>query len=565
MRPVIYQLVPRYFTNIRTGQVPGGSLAENGCGRFNDLTAAGLAGLRDLGVTHVWLTGVQRQATCTDHSAHGLPADPPQVVKGRAGSFYAVRDVFDVCPDYAVDIDRRLDEFRVLVERIHQAGLRVLMDLVPNHVSRAHSTADAARAFGHGDDRSRFFAPANHFFYLTDPPGQALRLPGGAFAAEDGRDGRIPRATGNNVTSAAPSATDWYETVKLNYGWDFITRRGHYDPRPRTWGLVDALLAHWQALGVDGFRCDFAHYVPPEAWTWLLAQARTRDADAFFMAEAYPWIGSGDPIEDRQQLLDAGFDAVYHHAPYEALKRVYQGADRPQTWWGLMRADHARSDRLLAYLENHDECRIASAVRSGGWSGDSGFGGMAAGYQLAPLHLLAGRGPLLLLNGQELGEAGGANGRTTIFDYDAMPAVQGWVNGHRFDGGGLSADQRRLRTFYGALMHLCQDAVCAGDLSAPGATGSPWITGLVRHRAGVDHALVVLANFRPGSAETARLRVPAAITKTFGATVRLRLVLDRDGAQDRVLTTLAATALEHDGWPVTVPDQSSLVVRVEAG
>ena len=169
-------------------------------------------------------------------------------------------------------------------------------------------------------------------------------------------------------------------------------RHGVYEPRPRTWDVIDRVLAFWQGLGVDGFRCDFAHYVPAPAWTWLIGRARARHA-SWFVAEAYPWVGSGDPIEDRAQLFAAGFDAVYHHWPYEALKRMYQGRGHHAEYLRLVAADAAESHRLMAYLENHDECRLASPVRPDGWCGDSGFGSAAAAYQLLPLHLLAGRGP----------------------------------------------------------------------------------------------------------------------------------------------------------------------------
>ena len=204
-----------------------------------------------------------------------------------------------------------------------------LLDFVPNHVARGyHSVVHPDLDFGSGDDKTTFFDRDNHFFYLVTPPGQKLTLArpmhwnpsgvvfDGQFAAKDGSPGRPPRATGNNVTSARPGVYDWYETVKLNYGYNFVDRTGHYEPRPRTWEVMDQILAFWQAQGIAGFRCDFAHYVPGAAWTYLIRQARQRDAGDFF-AEAYPFPNSGDPITDRQQLIDAGFDAVYHDGSYD--------------------------------------------------------------------------------------------------------------------------------------------------------------------------------------------------------------------------------------------------------
>ena len=288
VKPVIYQLVVRYFSNTNTMNQRNGPLSVNGCGRFEDINATAMSAIRQLGATHIWLTGCLRQATLTDYSTIGLPPDDPDVVKGIAGSFYAVRDYFDVCPDYAASLPGRLAEFDSLVGRIHAAGLKALIDFVANHVARGYqSVVKPELSFGEGDDTTQFFRRDNHFFYLVDPPGQKLRLAkpthwdppagvtcDGEFAREDGGPGRPPKATGNNVTSPNPSVLDWYDTAKLNYGYNFAARSGHYSPRPRTWDTMDQVLAYWQARGVDGFRCDFAHYIPPEAWSFLISQAR---------------------------------------------------------------------------------------------------------------------------------------------------------------------------------------------------------------------------------------------------------------------------------------------------
>ena len=277
--------------------------------------------------------------------------------------------------------------------------------------------------------------------------------------------------TGNNSATPNPSLQDWYETVKVNYGYNFADRTGHYSPLPRTWAHMDRILDWWQARGVDGFRCDFAHYVPAEAWAYLLGKARERDAGAYFFAEAYPYANSGDPITDMQQLVDAGFDAVYHDDSYHRLKRIYQGAGSQDDYGNAMSSpSSARRGRFVQYLENHDERRIASPIVTGCWPGDSGFGAAEAGYLLAPLQYLYGSGPVLLLNGQEVGEpAAGApgysgdDGRTTLFDYYCMPEFAKWVHGHAYDGGGLDAGQRNLRRFYGSLLALCQDPSVRAD------------------------------------------------------------------------------------------------------
>jgi glycosidase len=581
MKPVIYQLVVRYFGNTNRTNAIDGTLAQNGCGRFNDIDATAAASLKKLGATHIWLTGVLRQATMTDHGDVGLPADTPDICKGRAGSFYAVRDYFDVCPDYAVDRTRRLDEFRALIDRLHGAGLLVIIDLVPNHVSRAYSTAAANTPFGPGDDQSQFFTRDNSFYYLPQPSGQRLTLTKpagwnpagvtftGTFAPEGGGPGRVPKATGNNVTVPFPSVNDWYETIKLNYGWNFVTQVGEYQPRPRTWDVVDRILAFWQGLGVDGFRCDFAHYVPAEAWTWLLAQARARRA-AYFFAEAYPNQGAGSPIQDPDnQLIAAGFDAVYDSLTYEALKKVYLGWNSIDAWASQVANSQQARPHLVSYLENHDERRIPSPVtqQAGGNGGESGFGSAAAGYQLAPLQMLHGTNPVMLLNGQEVGEPGagatgfkGDNGRTTFFDYWTMPVFAGWVNGHAYDGGGLSAEGVALRAFYAQLLGLCQDPAIAGgeyrDLrSMPGASG--WLMPFARWVAGSGRVLIVVANLRPGSSERASIRLPADLVKAagLGAAPTARVMLG---------SPLAITVGDPVpvGLDLTVGDQQSVVVEL---
>jgi len=595
LKPVIYQLVVRYFGNTNTTNQRDGTLETNGCGKFADVNAAALRGLKELGVTHVWLTGCLRQATLTAYPALGLPADHPDVVKGRAGSFYAVRDCFDVCPDYARKPANRMAEFKQLVARIRKAGLVPVLDFVPNHVARGYqSVVRPELSFGIGDDRTKFFDASNHFFYLVDPPGQKLVLPrpahwnpadvafDGQFAPEDGGPGRPPRATGNNVTSASPRVNDWYETVKLNYGYNFVDRTGHYQPRPRTWEVMDQVLAFWQARGIAGFRCDFAHYVPGEAWAYLIRAARARAPDAYFFAEAYPFASSGDPITDRQQLIDAGFDAVYHDSSYDRLKWIYRGSGSQDDYdreMGLVPA--GSRNHYVLYLENHDERRVASPIEAAGGPGNSGFGSAEAGYQLAPLQYLYSAGPVLTLNGQEVGEPGagvegfgGSDGRTTLFDYWAMPEFVKWVNGHSYDGGGLAECQRRLRGFYAALYQLCQDPSVRGDgywglkyynRSTHFANCPDDLYSFARFEPGAGRLLVVVANFRPAAPTEGRIRIPAelAAAAALRSELKLRLVLDRDGVPQDAGTQVTKEQLVRDGFPVAIAKQSANVYVVE--
>lgn len=595
LKPVIYQLVVRYFGNTNLTNARDGTRDVNGCGTFADINDAALASLREMGVTHIWLTGVLRQATLTDYPELGLPADDPDVVKGIAGSFYAVRDYFDVCPDYARDPKNRLAEFDALIQRIHSAGMKALIDLVPNHVARGYaSVVKPELSFGEGDNAGVFFDPQNHFFYLVNPPGQALKLtkpaywnvPGktfdGAFALEDGTPGHTPRATGNNAATSTPSLYDWYETVKLNYGFDFTTGERRYTPRPRTWDLIDQILAYWQARGVDGFRCDFAHYVPAEAWSFLIGRAKQRDPDAYILAEAYPWEGSGDPVTDMQQLVDAGFDAVYHDDSYNKLKRIYQGTGRQDDYSGAMVAlSPERRRHSVEYVENHDERRVASSiVYNTGW-GDSGFGDMRAGYLIAPLQYLYGPGPVLFYNGQETGEPGagfegygGEDGRTTLFDYWTMPTFAQWVNDHRYDGGQLSTQQKRLRAFYADLLNFCQDPSIRGS----GYWGLKYhnrpelfpdcpadLYSFARFADQSGRLAIVVGNFNRRDTVTGKIRIPQGLADLakLPADVCTTLVLDCAGKQDRSIAELPREHLIERGFEVSIAPESASVYIIE--
>ena len=550
----IYQLFVRLFSNTNETRKPNGTLAENGVGKFNDINAAALASLHEMGFTHVWLTGVLRQATATDYGGIGLPADDPDPLKGLAGSPYAIKDYFDVCPDYAENPAARLDEFKALVARCHDAGLCVLIDLVANHVARSyHSTVRPELNFGSADDRTKFCDPANNFYYLQPGAGgPPLRLP----TVKDGTpvsptckvpgmqcDGlfdeekEFGRVTGNNAATWTPSINDWYETVKLNYGWDFIACRRHYPsvenpalPIPDTWRKMDSVINYWQSMGVDGFRCDMSHMVPVEFWRWLIGNARARKADAVFIGEAYdndpakiPGIGENNVLLN---LLAAGFDAVYDDPTYKILKRIYDGP----CWANDLDAAAASSAIFhgsLRYAENHDEVRLVS---NGNW----GNIGMEAGRAASAILFGMSRGPVMLYNGQEAGEPGnpyagfgGNNARTTIFDYWSMQELQKWVNGHRYDGGGLSDAQKSLRAFYGRLLVLVgEPAFRDGDFiplnpanngnlqfgrTGDEPAGGHWMYAFVRHDpAGRQRFLVVVNLHRETTFQNVRVLIPAA-------------------------------------------------------
>lgn len=596
-RPRIYQLFLRQFSNVNETRKPNGTLAENGVGKFNDLNERALRSLRDFGVTHLWLMGVPRQATATDYSAIGLPADDPDLLKGLAGSPFAIRDSFDVCPDYAVNPAQRLDEFRALLERIHAEGLKTIIDFVPNHVARSHrSVVKPELSFGMHDDRSRFFAPGNNFYYLAGQP--PLRLPtmkdgkpvsptcqvvGGCDGLFDGeRDhGKV---TGNNVVSWTPNGGDWYETVKLNYGFDFTQgRNGPKEfptaaqptkPIPDTWMKMDAVIAHWQSLGVDGFRCDMAHWVPMEFWRWETARARQRRPGTLFVAEAY----DNDPnkLTDGNvltALVEAGFDAVYDDQSYDILKDLYDGPKWANDLDGVLGAV-APLHQSLRYGENHDEVRLASPTQWGGL-------GAAVGRPVSAILFGLGRGPLLVYNGQEVGEPaaggegfGGDDSRTSIFDYWSMPELAKWVNGHQYDGGRLSAEQKELRAWYARLLRLTDEPAFrrGGFIPLNRANGSNarygrlpdetasghWLYAFLRHDPASGQSFLIVANLN-GKQALKDVRIvlpPEALAALGAATGDAKLAFkDRLATKDPMAVPADAATLRATGLdlPVLAP------------
>jgi glycosidase len=480
-----------------------------------------------MGFNHIWLTGVIEQASGTAYP--GRPADPPDILKGKAGSPYAIRDYFDVCPDYAEDAGNRIAEFRELVARCHSHGFRVIIDFVPNHVARSYkSDVHPELSFGEGDRRDVFFDRDNHFYYLreNDPGGgpplklPTANLPGCTGLFEPETD--FGRVTGNNAVTWSPSVHDWYETVKLNYGHDFTAGRDTSrlpgpnaapEDVPHTWRTMDWILAYWQELGVDGFRVDMAHIVPMEFWGWAVSRARSRNADVFFMAEAY----DGDPakLTDANvldELLVTGFDASYEHPTYKILQGIHEHGkwandiDR-ETFGGV------RFHQCIRYLENHDEVRIANPQRWGG-------AGMNAGRPAAAVMFGMSRAAIMLYSGQEIGEPAigaegfsGDDGRTSIFDYTSMPEFQKWFNGGKCDGAGLSPEQGSLRKFYADLIGLLKEpAFTDGEFyglnhanmgnQAFGRTdretvSGHWLYAFLRYDRKSGQAFLCIANFSP--------------------------------------------------------------------
>jgi len=621
----IYQLFVRLFGNTNETRKEDGTIIENGVGKFSDINDAALEALRDSGFTHIWLTGVLQQATATDYSEAGQPADDPDLLKGLAGSPYAIKDYFDVCPDYAEKPDKRLSEFKSLLERIHKYHMQALIDFVPNHVARSYnSDVKPDQNFGtkgndgSGDDMSVFFSPQNNFFYLeSDAAGPPLHLPtwkdgqpisptcklegmkcDGLFSGEKDHG----KVTGNNKASWMPDINDWYETVKLNYGFNFTDSTKSIreypnantpdKPIPDTWKKMDRVLAYWQAMGVDGFRCDMSHMVPPEFWNWVIAQARARHTDVVFIGEAYDndpaKVPGVDPVISKLHggqsnvmfdLLDAGFNAVYDDPTYRAIKKIYEGPGWANDIDGARAYDFI-FENSLRYAENHDEVRLAAKTQWGGL-------GMKVGPPVSAILYGLSRGPIMVYNGQEVGEPGqgiegfgGNDARTSIFDYWSMPELVKWVDDHKYDGQRLSPEQRELRSFYSRLINLTsqpafRDGICIALNKAnhdnPGYGRLPneqpsghWLYSFLRYDLNTAQRFLVVVNLNPTTTlKDIRIILPESVIKSVGLDSQYRNSdlqwVDRLTAKEGA--TAKSTVTQAGKHRITIPEIPPLTAR----
>lgn len=509
---IIYQVLPRLFGNVNENCVPHGSLAQNGSGKMNDFTADVLATIKDEGYTHVWFTGLIEHATQTDYSAFGIEPDHPAVVKGRAGSPYAIKDYYDIDPDLAENVPARMKEFENLVNRTHEAGLGFVMDFVPNHVARQyHSDAKPANVvdLGAHDVTTQAFSPQNNFYYI---PGQPLRTHFDRYHLAPMPYREYPaKATGNDRFDASPGENDWYETVKLNYGVDYCGgRQKHFNPTPDTWEKMLDILLFWAGKGVDGFRCDMAEMVPVEFWDWCISQVKARFPRMLFIAEVY------NPSEYRNYLYAGHFDFLYDKVGlYDTLRGVICGhrpaSDITSCWQSV---DDIK-DHMLNFLENHDEQRIASDFFA------------TDGRKALPALVVSacmGTNPFMVYAGQEFGEPGmdaegfsGRDGRTTIFDYWSVPSLRRALSGQ------LRAEERHLHDAYVKLLRLCntESTLREGsffDLMYVNYDGCGGFDPN-RHYAFLRHAghdlLLIVSNFSDEASQVG-VRIPSHAFSTLG-------------------------------------------------
>lgn len=447
MRPVIYQIFTRLYGNKTKNNKPNGTLQENGSAKMNDITATKLQRISRMGFTHVWFTGLIEHATQTDQTAFGISKDHPAVVKGKAGSPYAIKDYYDIDPDLAVSVPDRMKEFKALLNRTHKAGLKMVIDFVPNHVAR-HYHSDAApkgvEDLGEKDDTTKGFDPQNNFYYL---PGQQLRTDFARSAAQTEPYVELPaKATGNDCFNASPSRNDWYETVKLNYGIDYQGGRAtHFSPTPSTWKKMTDILLFWAEKGVDAFRCDMAEMVPTAFWSHAVAAVKKEHPDVLFIGEVY------NPAQYRDYLA-AGFDYLYDKVGlYDTLRAIVCGNASASCITSCWQATDDIKEHMLHFLENHDEQRIASAYFAG--NAEKAKPALAAGALMSP-------GAYMVYAGQEIGEAGmdaegfsGNDGRTTIFDY-WNPASLQKLTAPAFEKK-LTPEEAALYDYYQKILTLC--------------------------------------------------------------------------------------------------------------
>lgn len=446
----IYQLFTRLFGNSNSANIPDGSIEENGSGKFNDITDKVLNNLKKAGYTHIWYIGVLAHASATDYEKLGVPRQFPEIVKGNAGSPYAVRDYYNVDPDLAVDVKKRMEEFESLISRTHKIGLKVIIDFVPNHLSRNYvsiSKPENVNEFGENDNKSLAFDPNNNFYYIPGQPLDLSFLENYELAVTYTED--PAKVTGNDCFTNKPTIYDWYETVKLNYGVDYQNGRAqHFNPIPDTWKKMKDVLMFWAGKKVDGFRCDMAEMVPLEFWKWVVPQLRARFPEIVFFAENY------NPSEYRNFLSENTFDFLYDKVGlYDVLRDVACGY-RPSSdiTFTLNRVGDIQS-KMINFVENHDEQRLASDYFL-----KDGEKGKAAMILTATINV----NPVMVYFGQELGERGmdaegysGKDGRTTIFDYWSVDTVRRWNNNGKWNSELLTEKEDKLQKFYSKLINLC--------------------------------------------------------------------------------------------------------------
>lgn len=558
----IYQVFTRLFRNDVETNKHFGTIEENGCSKFDHFSPKALKSIKDFGITHIWFTGVIRHATCTNYSRIGIRANNPLIVKGRAGSPYAITDYYDVDPDLAIDPQKRMAEFETLVERCHNEQLKVIIDFVPNHVAREYKSLcqpNDIKPLGLDDNPNHAFLPSNNFYYV---PGKAFKVPYGigfpyTFGANQYNE--FPaKATGNDAFTEEPSIYDWYETIKLNYGVDYLNgKQKHFKPVPSTWRKMLHIMNFWAQKGVDGLRCDMAEMVPVEFWQWAIPQVKKGSKAIIFIAEVYK------PSEYKL-FLDAGFDYLYDKVGlYDITRSLIEGHGSAKEITHLWQQYEDYSPRMLRFLENHDEQRIASHHFAGN------------PWRAVPSMVLAATinaGPLMIYFGQEIGEKAADcegfssdDGRTTIFDYWHVTEYQKWVNKGKFNEKNLNSNQVELRNFYKNLNHLRLNSLA---INSGGFYDLMWVNfhlnqnkifAYIRHHS--DEVLLIVLNFDLNNDCNIRIKIPPDAIRIVGLSSSMAWEAKALLLEDYNASVKPQEAI-NEGIPIFLKANGSVVFRL---
>ena len=556
---IIYQLLPRLFGNSTEGCVAGGTIEQNGCGKFNDITPKALRAIRNLGATHVWYTGVIEHTTRTSYETYGIPADHPATVKGEAGSPYAIKDYYDNDPDLAVNVGKRREEFKALVDRTHKAGLKVIMDFIPNHVARHYHSdnmPEGTYSFGEHDENNLFFAGHNNFYYLGNQS-SGCNIDAKDCADEEYSETPL-RATGNDCFGS-PSRNDWYDTVKLNYGIDYRTGNRQFSPVPNTWVKMLKILRYWASQGIDGFRCDMVEMTPVEFWSWAVTKIKEEFPGIVFIGEIY------QPHIYRSFIKEGGFDYLYDKVGlYDTLKGVMSGQASANNISCTLQSTADIRSHMLTFLENHDEQRIASD-----------FFAAKAKRALAALIVSAtiDTQPFMFYAGQELGERGmdkegysGVDGRTTIFDYWSVDTLRRWKGDGSYSGELLTEQEKSLQSYYSHLLNLCNSEKALSEGQFYGLQyANPHCdkydsNHIFSYLRGTENELLlVVANFS-GNDKECELTIPEEAFAFFGAAY--------DNEPHKVKELISGKSIEifanpHDKIAINVPANNGVIIRIK--
>jgi glycosidase len=545
---IIYQVFTRLYGNRCTNRMEDGTIAENGCGKLNDFTPKSLKAIKEMGVSHIWYTGVIRHASQTDYTQYGIPRQHAAVVKGKAGSPYAITDYYDIDPDLAENVEQRMQEFEALVERTHKAGLKVIIDFVPNHVARQYHSIckpKGVKDLGEEDNPQNGFDPQNNFYYC---PGQRFHPYFDLYHGEAEEYYEEPaKATGNDCFHNAPGMNDWYETVKLNYGVDYYAGGvGHFNPIPNTWDKMTDILLFWAAKGVDGFRCDMAEMVPAAFWHWATDKVKYRYPECVFIGEVY------NPGEYRN-YLGAGFDYLYDKVGmYDTVRSVICNQQSAHAITGAWQQTDDIKQHMLYFLENHDEQRVASDFFAG--DGRKGIPGLVVSALLQ-------QNPLMIYFGQEYGERGmdkegfsGCDGRTTIFDYWSVDTMVRAANRK------YTIREKYIYDMYCKVMTLAQKekAITQGEMfDLMYANGHLQRQYAFIRKHGTE-AILVIANFAD-QATTVNVNIPAHAFDYLG--------LSEKNAQVTDLLTDAKYRLHFkrdESVQVEVPSNGAAILKFRA-